>query len=150
MRGKIIQMRFHKILFVISLLTISVPALVFSAPSSSYNSGYSSPSSYSQTRAQALSTSGTSNTFSGFINNKIISGILDPLAVLLVSAAVVVFLYGVFKFVRAEDDKGKQEGRDFIIWGIVGLFVMVSVWGLVNILQSTFSLTGSRVNVPRI
>lgn len=69
----------------------------------------------------------------------IISCFLTPMVTLLVSLAVVTFIYGVFKFVKSEGED-KQSGREFMFWGIVGLFVMVSLWGLVSILQSTFIL----------
>lgn len=58
---------------------------------------------------------------------------------LLISVALVVFIIGVVKFIAGADNEEKRkEGRQFIIWGIVGLFVIVSVWGLVSVLQNTF------------
>lgn len=53
-----------------------------------------------------------------------------------VSAALLVFLWGVFKVVRAQGDtKAIEEGRKTMLWGIIALFVMVSVWGLVAFIQ---------------
>jgi hypothetical protein len=72
------------------------------------------------------------------IMNLIIGCILTRTAYLIIMAAVVVFLYGVFKFMRAEGED-KQKGREFIFWGIIGIFVMISLWGLVAILQNTFN-----------
>ena len=58
---------------------------------------------------------------------------------LLISVALVVFIIGVVKFIaNADNEEKRTEGRQFIIWGIVGLFVIVSVWGLVAVLQNTF------------
>ena len=98
---------------------------------------------YSTTFAQSTG-SGIACRIAGNRNFKelvtsIISCFLTPLVTLLVSVAVVTFIYGVFKFVKSEGED-KQAGREFMFWGIVGLFVMVSVWGLVGILQSTFIL----------
>jgi hypothetical protein len=62
--------------------------------------------------------------------------------------AMLFFIWGVFKFMRSEGDD-KQSGRDFIVWGLVGLFVMVSIWGLVYILQSTFHLGDNLDITPR-
>jgi uncharacterized membrane protein YuzA (DUF378 family) len=87
-----------------------------------------------------------SSTFKDLINTTIIGGILTPLVYLLIGLSVVIFIYGVFKFTIQDQEKSKQEGKDFMIWGIVGIFVMVSVWGLVSILTNTFKLDNSAIN----
>ena len=59
----------------------------------------------------------------------------------LVALAVVVLVWGIFKFIiYAGDEAGRKEGRTVILWGVVGIFIMLSVWGLVNILRGTVSL----------
>jgi len=60
---------------------------------------------------------------------------------ILVALAVVFFLYSVFSFfvMTGEDEEKKKKAKSNMIWGIVAIFVMVSVWGLVGILQSTFN-----------
>jgi len=87
--------------------------------------------------------------FYELIVNTIIGGMLRPIVSLLVSAAILVFLWGVFKFIRS-DGKEKETGKQFMVWGLVGIFVMVSVWGLVNILQGTFNLNDTQINVNNI
>lgn len=84
----------------------------------------------------------SSETFKDLIDEKIIIGIISPVTKLLIALAIVFFLWGVFKFMIQEGDK-KEEGREFMFWGIIGIFVMVSVWGLVNILVNTFNLDGT-------
>ncbi|MDB5255266.1 MAG: hypothetical protein JWL92_642 [Candidatus Nomurabacteria bacterium] len=54
--------------------------------------------------------------------------------------AFVVFLWGVFKFVRSSEKTDKEEGKQFIYMGLIGLFVMVSVWGIIRIVTTTFGL----------
>ena len=56
------------------------------------------------------------------------------------------------KFILAAgSEEGRKEGRNIMIWGIIALFVIVSVWGLVQVLNNTF-LGGSRgdtsVDIP--
>jgi hypothetical protein len=64
-----------------------------------------------------------------------------------ISLTVLFFLWGIFKLVfSSKDSEARAEARGYIIWGIIGLAVMVSVWGLVNLLTSTFSLNQ---NVPQ-
>jgi len=54
-------------------------------------------------------------------------------------AAVLAFFWGIIKFISSGgDETARKEARHFIVYGIVGLFVMVSVWSLVAILKNTF------------
>lgn len=84
-------------------------------------------------------------TFSGLINDLIIGSIIRPIVPLLIGLAVVVFIYGVFKYIFAKGGEDKEDGKSFMLWGIIGLFVMVSLWGFVSILTETFNLN----NVPQ-
>jgi hypothetical protein len=54
--------------------------------------------------------------------------------------ATVVFLWGVFKFIRASSQVDKDEGKRFIYMGLIGLFVMVSVWGIIKIASTTLGI----------
>ena len=53
---------------------------------------------------------------------------------------MVVFIYGVLILILSEGGEKKEEGKQFMMWGMVGIFVMVSVWGLVAIVSDTFQL----------
>jgi hypothetical protein len=78
-------------------------------------------------------------------------GFLTSAVVLLFAAAFFFFLWGVFKFVRAAgDEEARKEGRDHIIYGIIGLAVMASVYGLVNFLTGSAKLTTTTVQVPSL
>lgn len=71
--------------------------------------------------------------------------ILNYISILLFTASLVVFMYGVFllMFVKGTDVESRTKGRQFMMWGIISLFVMTSTWGLVNILKSSiFGSTG--------
>ena len=56
---------------------------------------------------------------------------------LLFSVALVVFIFGIVRYIFIQEKK--EEARNLILWGIIGLFVMFSVWGLVNVLIGTFN-----------
>jgi len=79
----------------------------------------------------------------------IISGSVIPLVFAL---ATVTFIWGVVQYVINNDDEAKKaKGKTFMIWGVVALAVMVSVWGLVSILGNTFGITkGSTVIIPQL
>ncbi|MDD4803688.1 MAG: hypothetical protein PHN69_00760 [Candidatus Pacebacteria bacterium] len=79
----------------------------------------------------------------------VVGCVFTPLVYLIIGLSVVIFLWGVFKFIRS-DGEDKSSGREFMFWGIVGIFVMVSVWGLVNILSYAFLLDNSSIKVREI
>ena len=63
--------------------------------------------------------------------------ILQMLIPFIIALAVIVFLWGVLKFVTAAGDEEKRkEGRGFIIWGLVGLAIMLALWGVIGLLIS--------------
>lgn len=68
---------------------------------------------------------------------KINAQILNPIIGLLIAIAVVFFLYGVLEFIMGADNAEKKEtGKRHMIWGIIGLFIMVAVFGIMNLLAS--------------
>ena len=75
------------------------------------------------------------------------------LSVLVFGLAVVIFFWGVVKFIfNAANSDDHREGINLMIWGIVSLFVMSSIWGLVGILQATFDVDNRQddISVPQI
>jgi len=65
--------------------------------------------------------------------------IRDTVIPLLFAIAIVAFVWGVVKFIAHSEDEAKREsGKQLMIWGIVGLTVMLGVWGLVGIVGGTF------------
>ena len=66
---------------------------------------------------------------------------IDRLAPLFIAIAVIVLLVAIVNYMRAgEDEEKRSKAKSLMIYGIIGLFVMVSVWGLVNLLTGTFDL----------
>lgn len=67
----------------------------------------------------------------------IINNILIPAVFAL---AFLFFIWGVFRYVVAGNEESRAEGQRIMLWGVIGLFVMVSVWGLVNLLTGSVNL----------
>lgn len=65
------------------------------------------------------------------------------LAIPIVAAlALLFFFWGLANFIfHADNEEKRKEGKSVMIWGIVALFVMVSVWGIVYLLLDTFSFS---------
>jgi len=89
---------------------------------------------------------------SGF--DSIIDIINSYIIPLIIGVAGLWFMIGVIKYVTAGDDAaGREGGRNMMVYGIIALFVMISVWGLVNLLVGTFDLdtdldSGSIPSIP--
>ncbi|MDD2657549.1 MAG: hypothetical protein PHD04_02725 [Candidatus Pacebacteria bacterium] len=82
----------------------------------------------------------------GIIN--VINGVIVPV---LLAIAFIVFIWGVYKYfiLGAADEKSRTDGRQFVLWGIIGFVVLFSVWGLVSIVRGAFGLeTGSSPRPP--
>ena len=76
-----------------------------------------------------------------------INAIVVPL---IFALAFLVFIWGIFQYFIAggHDEEKKEAGKSLMLYGLIGFFVMVSVWGLVNILTGTFNLDKSEVEYP--
>lgn len=67
--------------------------------------------------------------------------IVQALVPFMLTLAVLFFLWGLAKFVLAAGDEGAREsGRSIMIWGVIAITVMVSLWGLVSLLQTIFAI----------
>src|SRR3989338_6818497 len=75
-----------------------------------------------------------------------INEVLSYLLPVLITLGVVYFIWGVVTYVIGGDEEAKTAGRDKIIYGIIGLAVIIGVWGLVNIVNRTFGL--NQYNAP--
>lgn len=50
--------------------------------------------------------------------------------------ALLVFFWGLVRFIYTASEEGKSEGKMFMIWGLIALFVMVSVWGIIYFISN--------------
>lgn len=67
--------------------------------------------------------------------------ILFPIISLLSGIAFLVFLYGSFVYImNAGNDQAREEGKKHIMYGLIGLLVMISAFAILNIAVSTFGL----------
>ena len=84
---------------------------------------------------------GTTRAVDAFSLFKIIHNITYTVIPVIIGLAVLVFIYALFQFVSsAGDEEARAGAKHLIIWSVIGIFAMVSVWGLVNILSGTFNL----------
>ena len=64
--------------------------------------------------------------------------IINTSIVTLIGVATLVFMYGIIQYVIAQGDEKKlQAGKSYMLYGIIGLTVIVAVWGFVNLIVFT-------------
>ena len=118
---------------VLSGLVLLTPALVFA-----------------QSACTPLGSGGvTSSTGTLFNFLCTIKNLFNTIIPVLVALGVVYFVWGVITYVIASDEEAKKSGRDRMIYGIIGLAVIIGLWGLVGILGNTFNI-GSDQNPEKI
>lgn len=67
--------------------------------------------------------------------------IINPFISLLFALAVAYFLWGVFEFIASQDnDEKKTAGKSRMLWGVVGITIMMGVFTFMNIILSTFNI----------
>ncbi|MEI6864226.1 MAG: pilin [Candidatus Adlerbacteria bacterium] len=58
---------------------------------------------------------------------------------LLIGVAIIFFFIGLIRYIyKSGDAKGRAAGRDNIIWGLIGLFIIFTLWGILRFLQIAF------------
>jgi len=90
-----------------------------------------------------------STSLNGFIRN-VDSMIIDPLIKLLFALAIVYFLYGVFEFLsNQENEEKKTTGKQHMIWGIIGITIMMGVWTILGIVMNTMGIFKDQINLEQ-
>lgn len=73
---------------------------------------------------------------------------LNALIGLFITLAIVIFFWGLIKYL-ANAGEQKSEGLQIMFYGIIAIFVMVSIWGIIRLLQSTFKVTSTDPVIPK-
>ena len=84
-------------------------------------------------------------TFKDFIGSSStgVIGLLNTVVVPVIFAfAFAAFVWGVvsYFFIHGSEETKREEGRQFIFWGVLGIVVLFAVWGFVNIMLSTLGI----------
>lgn len=80
----------------------------------------------------------------------LINTFLNAIMGLFITIAILVFFWGLITYLmKMGDESGRKEAIQLMIWGIIALFVMVSIWGILRLLQSTFKVTSNAPIVPQ-
>ena len=86
-----------------------------------------------------------------FLLAKIITDINTYIIPLLIAGTIVMLFYGIFQYVKSGGDAAKSNGIKTMTAGIMGLVVMLSVWGIVAMVTNTLGINGSTtITLPHI
>lgn len=75
--------------------------------------------------------------------NKINQHILNPIIILAFTVSLLILFWGIFQFISSETaDASRDKGKKKILWGIFGMFIMISAYGLIRLVLGTFGIDG--------
>lgn len=106
---------------------------------------------FAQTTGVTKVTSGLNDV--GNIVNTLTRSVVTSLATLFATLAMVAFFFGIVQFIwgsREGDATKAKNGKNFMLWGLVALFVMFSVWGIITYVQQIFGITQTTISIPTI
>lgn len=65
---------------------------------------------------------------------------------MLATLAMVLFFWGLVNYIyRSGDTKARAKGRELVVWGLVAMFVIMSLWGILRLLCVSFIGNGNCV-----
>ena len=69
---------------------------------------------------------------------KISTEILNPLIAIMFAVATVYFFYGIARYIwNPDNEEAREKGRQSMFWGVIGMFIMVAVFGIMKFLISS-------------
>ena len=81
---------------------------------------------------------------------KAVAAIVNPIIQVIFAVALVMFVYGIFEFVRGADSpEVRKKGQQHIMYGLIGLVIMVSVFTIINILINTVGADTPKILLSR-
>lgn len=103
-----------------------------------------------------VTTVGSTTTCNATVNNLVdilcrIGNLLNKIIPILIVLGVLYFVWGVITYVIADDEEAKSTGRNRMVWGIIGLVIIVGVWALVRYVANTFGLNNTtQIQLPTV
>ncbi len=77
-------------------------------------------------------------------------GLVSDAVLVVAGFALLAFLWGMAKsvFKVGGSESAVEEGRRTMVWGLIALFVMISVWGIISLFQRDLDLTQGSIILP--
>lgn len=101
--------------------------------------------------AVSAQTFGNDGNLKGYLKSIVdfINGYVIPL---IIAAAIVAFIWGMFQFfvLGGADEEKRGKGQQLMIWAVVGLVLMLSLQGIVNIFADALGFKGDTIITPKV
>lgn len=104
--------------------------------------------------SNVLNSTGSSGGGSGTLGadiQSLIQFLNGSIVPLIFAVAFIVFLWGIFQYfiAGAGNEEKREQGRTFIMYGLIGFVVMLSIWGIVNLFYHSLGFDSqTRPNLP--
>jgi len=82
--------------------------------------------------------------------DRLVTYIIDPIILIIFAAGFFLFVWGLVEFIYKLDEGAQTSGKQHMLWGIVGMLIMVSVYGIIALIDETFDLNISNPDVSRL
>lgn len=66
---------------------------------------------------------------------------LDLLVPVVITLALIYFIWGIIQYVIAQSEENKNDAKTHIIYGVIAMFVIVSIWGITNFIAVYLGIT---------
>ncbi len=86
----------------------------------------------------------------GNLIDRLVTYIVDPIILLIFAAGFFLFVWGLVQFIWKLDEGAQNSGKQHMLWGIIGMTIMVSVYGIITLIDETFDLDISNPDMSRI
>jgi hypothetical protein len=83
--------------------------------------------------------------FKNFIEQSVVGAINQFILPVLFGLAFAAFVWGVVQYfiLNAGNEEARSKGRQFALWGLLGLVLLFTAWGVVYILLDIFGIKPS-------
>jgi hypothetical protein len=79
----------------------------------------------------------------------LLNNVFNALIAILITAAVVAVFWGVVRYLFAKATEAKGEGLKVALYGVAAVAIMVSIWGIIRLLQNTFNVGSTTPVIPQ-
>ncbi len=85
------------------------------------------------------------------ILERVITYVVDPAIRVVFTLGLFLFIWGIVEFMWGlKEGRASDEGKKHMVYGLIGMLIMVSVYGIISVIVNTFKLNISSTDVSRI